>query len=65
MIEEIGQGGGHGVIILGRDYDVGISIGDDLIGLLENFWSLASVRIVMVGPLQEWQLELIWVCVEF
>ena len=62
MVEEIGEGRGHGVVVLGRDDDICIGIGNDLIGLLEDLGCLGLVLVVVVGPLQQRQLDLIRVC---
>ena len=62
MVKEIGEGRGHGVVVLGRDDDKCIGIGNDLIGLLEDLGCLGLVLIVVVGPLQQRQLDLIRVC---
>lgn len=62
MVEEIRQSWRHGVVVLGRDDNVGVGIGNDLIGLLENLWCLAPVWVVVVRLLQQWKLNLIWIC---
>ena len=62
MIKEIGQGWRHGVIVLGRDDDVSVGIGNDLIGLLEDLRCLAFVLVVMVCLLQQRELDFIWIC---
>ena len=40
------------MVVLGRDDDISVGIGDDLIGLLENLWRLSPVLVVVVGLLQ-------------
>ena len=50
------------MVVLGSDDDECIGIGNDLIGLLEDLGCLGPVLVVVVGPLQERQLDLIWVC---
>ena len=62
MVQEIGEGRGHRVVVLGCDDDKSIGIGNDLIGLLEDLGCLGLVLVMVVGLLQEGQLDLIRVC---
>lgn len=62
MVKEIGEGRRHGVVVLSRDDDKCIGISNDLIGLLEDLGCLGLVLVVVVGPLQQRQLDLIRVC---
>lgn len=57
MVNEIGQGGRHGVVVFSSDDNVGISFGNDFVGILEDFRCLGTILVVMVGPFQQWKLD--------
>ena len=51
------------MVVLGRDDDKCISIGNDLIGLLEDLGCLGLVLVEVVGLFQEGKFDLIRVCI--
>ena len=62
MVQHVGEGGGHGVVILRRHHHKRISGLDQLVGVLQYLWRLRAVSVEVERLLEQRQVQYIRIC---